>query len=184
MLKGIDVSKWQATTPNGYDFVIARATHGITKDNKFVKHISNTTTPLIGAYHFAKTNYEWLPCARQFLAVCHSIDKPLLLALDIEGVDATRTGARNWVRNWLTYVIRMTGIHPVVYLQSSLIPKYADILKELDCGLWVAHWGVKTPKITPLATWALWQYSDTHGKLDVDYFNGGTEQFKKYMGKV
>lgn len=191
MLNGIDVSKWN-TNPiyKGNEFVMARASCGKTYDRMFLTHIANATKNgcLVGAYHFAKTNNDWLIDATTFLAQCEKtglLGTELVLSLDIEGADATRKNSVDWVENWLTYVIRKTGVKPLVYLQSSLVSKYANVLKKLDCGLWVAHWTKSAkPTTKPINTWTMWQYSDSKGKLDLDKFNGTKEAFIKYAKGV
>ena len=185
-IHGCDISKWQKDAPHGFDFTVIRATHGNMIDPVAEHHYRNADG-LKGFYSFAKTNQNWLTCAKLFVRYVSRLtggNEPVFLALDIEGTDAKRANAREWVRNWLAYIIRVTGIKPLLYVQSSLIPQYAEIMNNLDVGLWVAHWGVSKPRTTPLKTWAMWQYSDSKGKLDVDYFNGTKEQLRKYMGKV
>ena len=187
MLKGCDISKWQKVTPLGHDFYVIRASCGLNADMSAGQHFHTIRDKPAGFYHYAKTNTDWLRSAQTFLRLVNQHTGgvyPVFLALDIESVDANRTNAVEWVTNWLAFVIRATGIHPLVYTSSSLVPKFAPTLISLNCGLWVAHWGVKKPKIAPLTTWAMWQYSDSKGKLDLDYFNGNLAQLKKYMGKV
>lgn len=186
MLKGIDISKWNRNPPVCVDFAVIRATHGVAVD-KYAKTWAGVyADKLIGFYHFAKTNYDWLASAKKFIETVKASagGASCFLALDIEGIDANRPNAVKWVRNWLSYVIRTTGIKPLLYTNSANITKFSEVMKDLDVGLWVAHWDVKKPKIEPLKTWAMWQYSTSNNTLDLDYFNGSKEQLKKYMGKV
>lgn len=189
MLKGIDISKWQLKVPEGYDFIICRASYGKSKDSRFIKHIVEAKKKgykLLGAYHYAKTNQSYIDNANTFLSQVEQfaeIGTNILLALDIEGADLKRTNAVQWCINWLSYVEQKTGIKPVLYVQSSQCLKFKKVA-DLGYGLWVAHWNVKQPKIVGWKFWALWQYSDSKGKLDLDYFNGTAEQYLKYCEGV
>lgn len=182
MLKGCDISKWQNEVPKNFDFVIMRATYGANIDSKFKQHLKNCDNELVGAYCYARTNKDWLQCAKTFIDVVKDdsrFGKSMILALDIEGADATRKNSIEWCVNWLMYVFRETGIKPIVYIQSSLTNKFKQ-LSDLDFGLWVAHWNVKKPSFKGWNIWTMWQYSDSKGKLDLDFFNGKKEQFLRY----
>lgn len=183
MLKGCDISKWQKEVPKNQDFVICRATYGTSIDSKFFEHLKNCKNELVGAYAYARTNKNWKQCADVFINAVKKdsrFQKSMILALDIEGADATRKNSFEWCLNFLTYVKRQTGINPVVYVQSSLCFKYKE-LERYNFGLWVAHWTKnKRPTFLGWKFWTLWQYSDSNGKLDLDYFNGTKEQFLKY----
>lgn len=191
MLKGYDVSKWQSKTPTDGDFLIVKVSEGISlQDSKYKKHLSiarKEGISLFGAYHYAKTNTDWKKNADNFLKAIESIEElgsSLLLALDIEGIDATRKNSVEWCKNWLLYVERKTGIKPVVYTSKSLTKNFEELAK-LDFGLWVAYWTKdKKPKFEGWKVWALWQYSDGCGVLDKDYFNGTKKQFLKYCEGV
>ena len=58
-------------------------------------------------------------------------------------------------------------------------------------ALWIAHYGVASPSIpAPWKTWLFWQFSETgdgptfgtEGSVDLDWFNGDLETFKKRFG--
>lgn len=191
MLKGNDVSHWQTKTPTNVDFIIAKASEGISnKDSKCLSHLSKAKKSgieLFGIYHYARTNTDWKKNADNFLSVCEKIEtigSNVLLALDIEGIDANRKNAVEWCKNWLLYVERKTGIKPLVYTSKSNTKKFEELAK-LDFGLWVAHWTKnKKPTFEGWKIWALWQYSDGNGVLDYDYFNGTKKQFLKYCEGV
>ena len=188
MLKGLDVSLWQANnTINAlYDFAIVKASEGYNiKDRSFNNHLDRAKyvgMELVGAYHYARTHEDVTQNAANFLDVItkrEELGKNMLLALDLEGEDINRPGAWDWARSWLDIVYNATGIRPVLYISGSYTPKGKKIL-DGNYGLWVAHWGVNKPKTGVWPFWAVWQYSNSNGRLDLDYFNGTKEQYLKY----
>ena len=78
MLKGIDISKWQATTPSlaGLDFLFARATYATTLDPKYVTHTvaARKAGLVVGAYHFGTGFATPAAQAKVFLAATEKAD--------------------------------------------------------------------------------------------------------------
>ena len=182
MLKGCDVSSWQNPSDwNGddFDFVIMKASEGVTiTDSKAASHYKKAQSlgKLTGFYHYARPEYNTAAKEAQYFV---SIVKPYIgksiLALDYEG-KALAYGA-SWAKQWLDKVYELTGVKPVIYLQGSVVKDYKAIL-DADYGLWVAHWGVSSPRIAPWPFYTLWQYRGD--PLDLDYFNGDKATWNKY----
>lgn len=182
MLKGIDISEWQAISPTAYkayDFIVIKATEGKTYDDpNMSSHAQNALNngQLIGFYHYARPeNNSAEDEAEHFLRVVKPYIGKAVLALDYEGT-ALRYGAE-WALKWLDAVYKKTGVRPMIYLQGSQVKNYKSVM-EKDYGLWVAHWGVDTPSIAPWSFYAMWQYRGD--PLDLDLFNGDREAWKAY----
>lgn len=181
MLKGIDVSNWQKSMNfNHYDFVIMKATEGNGYIDKMMKtHLSNIGNKLYGFYHYARPDLG--NTAEEEADFFVSQIKPhigkAMFALDWEGNSVNYS--TSWALAWLKRVFEKTGVRPLLYISASQewSGNYIQIMKE-NYGLWVAHWGVKSPVIKYWKLWALWQYSGS--PLDSDYFNGTRDQFLKY----
>lgn len=188
-LKGCDVSLWQdpSIITNEFDFVIAKASEGLhIKDKKFNAHLDRAKSlgiNLVGSYHYARTLNPVEKDAANFLdaiAGREELGKTMLLALDIEGADASRPNCWQWARKWCDIVYNKTGVRPLVYTSASNI-KHMKPLLDGNYGLWVAHWNASKPSISIYPFWAVWQYKvDRARNLDLDYFNGNAVTYKKY----
>lgn len=184
MLKGYDVSHWNITFPVG-DFLIAKASEGETyHDRLFIKHLAKAKTQgveLFGAYHFAKTKTDATKNALNFIRAIEyneNLGKSLLLILDIEGAEATRSSSVAWALKWCEVVENITGVKPIIYTSSSLTSRF-KALADKGFGLWVAHYTkAKKPTFNHWKFWALWQF--TSKPIDTNYFNGTKEQYLKY----
>lgn len=186
MLKGCDVSSWQYTgdwDADEFDFVIAKASEGVSvRDSQMEAHYKKASANglLTGFYHYARPEYNTAAEeAEYFVSIVRPYVGKSILALDYEG-EALKYGA-SWALRWLKKVEELTGVKPVIYLQGSAVDKYKSIC-DADYGLWVAHWGVSSPRVGSWQTWALWQYRGD--PLDLDYFNGDRDAWLKYAGAV
>ena len=193
MLRGIDISHYQKNLDSkiitGADFVIMKASEGKSfKDPRLDKfynliHGSDDGLPdsnkLYGFYHYARPEKnDPIPEAKQFVKLVRHHAGEAMYCLDWEGV-ATKYPVE-WILEWMSYVENETGVKPLLYVSESQVKKYQKVA-ERDYGLWVAKWSTRKPNIKPWKIWALWQYTVDHKlNLDMDYFNGTAEQFKKY----
>lgn len=199
MIKGIDISHWNdvnVITKNKDDieFVICKASEG----RKYADHTAPRFAEqalkegkLLGFYHYARpdTSTSATDEAHNFLSRIQSyVDThQCFMALDWEGKSLKYP--TDWAIRWLDYVYNNTGVKPMLYCSSSSLDQMKEVAKH-DYGLWVAKWirsaGINTiPTVRPpkgaWKVWAIWQYTNTRGKLDVDLFNGTREQLMKYM---
>jgi hypothetical protein len=159
MLYGIDISKWQGTTPDfdGLDFVVLRASIGTDKDVRYDQHYAAARKAgiAVGAYHF---NWDTISVAEQaakFLEVAKDAD---FLALDLEGqYEFSGDQARAFIS-----LVHRAGRKIGVYHSLSGYPK--DLGQDWR---WVAYWSEKEPSIQ----WDMWQYRGS--PLDLNKFDGG-----------
>lgn len=175
-LKGIDVSKWQSTTPplTGLSFLFARASIGGLKDERYAQHIANARKAglVTGAYHFNFDGASVADQVRVFLAAAGDAD---LLALDVEGANAFNLAqTRAFIAG-----VQAKGRKCGLYMSDSSF--YANAGQDFN---WVAKWSLTQPN----HRWDFWQYtSDGHiagytGRLDFNYFAGSESELRLLGG--
>lgn len=204
MLKGIDISKWQAgidLSKIDTDFVICKATEGVGYTDKNCDGFYQQAKRLgkkLGVYHFARPDLgnSAIAEADWFLKETKGYHKEAILVLDWESGDLTNA---RWAKAWLDRVYEKTGVKPIIYMSASVL-KRADwsSVANADYGLWVASYGTNDGTAQksvfnnyPLKYWsfyALWQYTSKgrlngyNGNLDLNYFSGDKSAWDKYAG--
>lgn len=171
MLRGIDISKWQPTTPSltGLSFVIVKASQGTTIDPMFTTHYANCRKAgvVTMAYHWG-TDAAVLPLADQVAAFLSIGDEADFLWLDQEESGFTDDEAQEFVDG-----MRATGRACGLYHSSC---KYGGVKADAK---WVAdtraeataaNAPMKCDLSAPMANWDMWQYSSANN-LDKDYLN-------------
>lgn len=193
---GIDISNIQRNMnlrqSVNFDFAIIKATEGKNfvdkKLSSYAKELIELDK-LIGCYHFARPDLQITPYTMQQEAenFIRNVEKNYLLGRAILVLDWEKApiDREDLISAWIEYVLKTTGIHPLIYCNKShynIIKKY-DIVKS--CGLWIAAWPtinkievgnlpkpVSFPDDTP---WLIWQYSSNGswpnytGRVDLDY---------------
>lgn len=162
-VEGIDVSKWQSTTPNlaGLSFLFARASIGTETDEKYAMHIANARQAglLVGAYHFNHGPISVASQVQAFLAAAGDVD---FYALDVEGAYAfSLAQSKDFIAR-----VQATGRKIGMYHSASGFP---DAGQDYD---WIAKWST-TP---PSRAWTFWQYRGS--PLDLDRFDGTLAQLR------
>ena len=204
MLKGIDISKWQAgidLSKIDTDFVICKATEGVGYTDKNCDGFYQQAKKLgkkLGVYHFARPDLRNTAIAEAdwFVRETKGYHKEAILILDWESGDL---GNVTWAKQWLDRVYQKTGVKPVIYMSASVMSSYNwSSVANADYGLWVANYGSNNGTAQesvfdryPLKHWsfyALWQYTSVgrlsgyNGNLDLNYFSGDKEAWDKYAG--
>ena len=204
MLKGIDISKWQAginLSKIDTDFVICKATEGVGYTDKNCDGFYQQAKSLgkkLGVYHFARPDLRNTAIAEAdwFVRETKGYHKEAMLILDWESGDL---GNVTWAKQWLDRVYEKTGVKPVIYMSASVMSS-ADwsSVANADYGLWVANYGSNNGTAQesvfnryPLKYWsfyALWQYTSKgrlngyNGNLDLNFFTGDKTAWDKYAG--
>lgn len=196
MLKGIDISHWQANldiASTGAQFVICKATQGTTfVDPSCDRHyqIAKRLGLKLGVYHYASGG-DPIAEADFFVRNIKGYIGEAILILDWEKNQNGRYHEHaSWCLKFLNRVKELTGVKPLVYMSASVI-KAADWSSVVygDYGLWVAGypdnrdswdipqfiWGV-----SPWKFYAIWQYTSSGGRLDRDVFMGDATAWDKY----
>ena len=146
--RGIDVSKWQTTTPSlvGKAFLIARASIGLTPDTRYAQHIAAARKAgvITGAYHFNWREISPVEQAHYFLDRAGNVD---LYALDVEGEHAfTRAQTETFI--------------DAVHARGKTVGLYHSRSGYFDAGQdwrWVAYWPIDKDTAPGIA-WDVWQY--------------------------
>jgi lysozyme len=205
-INGVDVHAdkgdvdWEKVRAAGCEFAIVKATEGQGfRDARFTKarwSAMKSAGIVRGAYHFARPSTgssDPVGEARDFLAAVDAVgglrSGDLPLALDLE---ATTLGPRDtfaWVRRFVRAIKRATGRAPLLYTSPSFwVDRVGNSPDNLDCPLWIAHYGVHSPTV-PRAwdTYTVWQHSDkgsvagVAGNVDVNRMNGGRDLLRRIV---
>jgi GH25 family lysozyme M1 (1,4-beta-N-acetylmuramidase) len=186
---GMDVSHYQGAidwdTVSAYmNFAIVKATEGTGyQDPYFNWNWSEMARVGVirGAYHFARPNLDPFDQADFFLNVVQPQSGDIQVCLDLEVTGGLRPADLwAWVQNFVAEIQYWTGLSPCIYTSPSFwINQVGNPLDNLDCPLWIAHWGVSRPTVPRAwSTWTFWQYTSTGsvpgvaGSVDRDNFNG------------
>ncbi len=191
---GIDVSHYQGTidwptvAAGGMGFAFVKATQGTTSvDALFAQNWQGVQAAglLRGAYHFYQPGDDPAAQAAHFLSVvqCAAGDLPPVLDIETAG-SQTPAEIVPGIEIWLAAVEAAVGCPPIVYTA----PGFWSSLGTAAFGqypLWVAEYGVSTPKLPAgWTSWAFWQSSESgqaagvHGSVDLDVFQGSLEELQ------
>lgn len=182
MLRGIDVSKHQATVnwlkvkEQGTDFAIIRAGYGRVasqKDPKFEENYLNAKKAglHVGAYwySYATNEAEALEEAKLFADTLRFKQFDMPVFIDIEE-KCSQAKAAAIVKAFGEYM-ESQGYYFGVYGYKSYLTSYAPGITAQFCG-WVAQWGSHCTFTGP---YTFWQYTDSGrldgvvGNVDMDY---------------
>ena len=170
ILEGIDISKWQTTTPSlsGREFAFVRATFGTAPDSAYAQHAANVRAAgkVLGAYAFG-VGGDPIAQANAFLATAKDAH---LLALDLER-NTTGTSMTDAEASLFIATIHKAGRKIGLYHSLSGFPQALG-----QDWNWVAAWGSTAPSIP----WAFWQYRGS--PLDLDRFNGDLSALRRLAG--
>lgn len=165
-LEGIDVSRWQGTTPplTGLSFLFARATYGTFGDPMYDTHIANAKKRglVTGAYHFGRSGNVAGQVAT-FLTKAGNVN---LYVLDLESDGANPPMSNAEAQQFIARVKAAGKVIGLYHSQSG----YPQLGQMFD---WVAKWS----SIPPSTGWEFWQYQGS--PLDRDRFNGDLIALKR-----
>ena len=181
-IEGIDVSHWQGeidwrkVRDSGIDFVYLKATEGVDGvDRSHAGHRKTLSSlgMLHGSYHFLAPDLDGAAQARHFIEVADPRSSDLLPVVDVE-----TAGARlpEVLKAYIAEIRSRLGVDPVIYVSPAFWNEHlAPHGKDWPNVLWVAEYGVKTPKATRgIGPWTIWQYTNAgsvpgiKGRVDRD----------------
>lgn len=199
---GIDVSSWQdeidwpMVYEDGYQFCFAKATEGVGWTDSFFETNMNEGTSaglFMGAYHFATPSEDDAIIEAEYfvdIAGDYITDGFLRPVLDLEqGSSLGATALSNWVHTWVETVKTLTGITPIIYVNSNYANNYL-LPSVSQYPLWIAHWTYDPNAIPDTGIWddwIFWQYSDQgsvngiSGYVDLNLFNGNLVELQIYV---
>lgn len=193
-LLGVDISKWQnvGAGDEAPDFVIVKATEGAGEvdfrcDAHFQRALSQGKK--LGFYHFARPDLNGAKEeARFFVDNCKNYFGHATPFLDWEQPHTQWNVG--WAKEWLDEVQRLTGIKPMIYMSASIVNGYDwSSVAGADYGLWIAGYPVGEDSWNipdfPYGTgaWAgaaMWQFTNSAGRLDKDIFYGDKAAWDAY----
>lgn len=206
MLKGIDISKWQAgidLSKINCDFVIIKATEGKSYVDPscdiFFQEALNLNKK-IGIYHFANNSDNTAEQeADWFIKNTKGYIGKAIPILDWE--DNVKSDVA-WALKWLQLVEKAYGCKPLIYMSESTVNSYDwSSVANANYGLWVAKYRDKNadynydmsmagrnPAVNYWKFYALWQWTDVgrlngyNGTIDCDVFYGDNTAWDKYIG--
>lgn len=164
-MQGIDVSHHQPELPDltGIDFVVCRATYGVTPDRKYPDHAAAVRAAgrVLGAYHFARLA-TMEPVEAQvaaFLGMARGAD---FLVIDREKDGDNGTISITATRRFID-LVHEQGLRIGLYSSES---QYREAGQDFA---WIANWSSE-----PSIPWDLWQHTNRLGgnSLDGDRFRG------------
>lgn len=196
VLKGIDISNWQA----GFDisaaqpgFVIAKATEGTTYVDRhcdgFIQDCIKHDIPF-GFYHFARSN-DAAAEAKFFYENTRGYIGKGIPVLDFEVPNSN-----SWLETWCKTFYGLSGVRPWVYTSSDYINNrgYGTPWVKSNCGLWLAGYpraytsypGPDCPYRHAGWTLAAWQFTSSLAmggmQVDGDFFYGDRTTWDRYVG--
>jgi GH25 family lysozyme M1 (1,4-beta-N-acetylmuramidase) len=197
-IRGIDISNNNPNVNAGKlaaEFVYHKATEGVTFTDRFyaVRGTAIMARGIpFGAYHYARV-FEPAKAQVDFFMKVAKIRKGNLIPfVDVEGgSNSGASGAqwRNWLHEWFTVCLSDYGRRCGIYVS----PGFADFYNFgaapwlADHPLFVAHWGVSSPRIPkPWRAAYLWQYTDratdpgVSGIVDGDKWLPRCDNFQRY----
>lgn len=165
-MKGIDISNLNGSVDinsvknSGYSFVISKITEGTTFVDRYGSiNVANTKKAglIAGAYHFARfrTKDKAINEANFFKQNCPSnVD---FVCLDFEQQEA----AGDMTEACLAFLNIAATIAPaVIYCNPNYINSYLNS-SITRYPLWIANYGVLSPKVPIWGKYAIWQYSES-----------------------
>lgn len=163
MMKGIDISNWQANIiPSNLniDFCICKATEGLDFVDKFCDaFIQNCKSAgiLYGFYHFARSGKP-ADEARFFYENCKGYIGEGIPVLDYEVWGVNDDVA--WCEDFLKEFLHLSGIWPLLYISASHCRDFTNSWIPQTCGLWVAGYPTED---------AYHAYKDEYGRIEGFY---------------
>ena len=184
---------WQMAKDNGIKFVILKATEGVAiKDSVFIQGKNNLNGLLPrGSYHFYRSSATVAQQAKYYFDYSGKLELPPVLDLE-DYYQELPTGKALVIIavNMLKAIDDQFGQEAILYTSPNIIKNYIGsyITSELlSRKLWIAHYGINTPAISPFSHWTFWQYSEsqmasTYGivksnTVDINYYNGTEMDF-------
>lgn len=201
-LVGIDTSKWQAGLPDATiraDFIIFKATEGVgytDSDCDPSYQEAKAAGKKLGVYHFARPDgNDPISEAEWFVSQVRGYIGEAMLVLDLEVEPITA----QWAKQWLDHVYSLTGVRPVIYLNTSTANRIDWSPVWGDYALWVAQYrdmdtdynydmtyAGSLPDVNWPNGYCMWQWTSRGrldgygGDLDCNIFYGTTDDWNAF----
>ncbi len=217
---GLDVSSnqgtinWTNVALSGRKFAFVRSSQGTDSaynDTNFTANMNGAAaaTILIAPYHvvYPTLNIGTAGAqaeAQHFVSVAGGFIKAgnLRPVADLEdtatqkpGATLGKTNLSIWVDAFMQEVLRLTGISPILYVNSFYAANYIDLSVATKYSLWVADYGnpeiptfdaTRSPATGTWGNWSIWQHTSKgavpgiSGNVDLDMFNGTENSLQQF----
>lgn len=201
-VRGVDVSSyqgdidWHKLSEQNIHFAFIKATEGSGfVDKKFSYNFSEAlkTNLRVGAYHFFSYDSSGKTQAENFIKTVPKIKGMLPPVIDIEfyGNKKENPPDKEKATKELSAMIEALneyyGLMPIIYATEKSYELYIENLYN-NCDVWIRD-VFFSPKLSDDRSWAFWQYTDKakldgyYGEekyIDMNVFNGSTEDFENY----
>ncbi|HOE03932.1 MAG TPA: GH25 family lysozyme [Bacteroidales bacterium] len=199
---GIDVSEYQknidwkkVAAEKGMKFVFIRATAGKDRvDRNFVTnwYAAGRNDLIRGAYHYYRPDENSAVQAENFIKTVSLLPGDLPPVLDIEAYSRVQntSSLKTGLLNWLETVEKHYGVTPILYTFPSMYKSlFRNDVRFNKYTVWISYLRITGDAADVAPEWKFWQFS--HGgivnginsKVDVDVFNGKTEDLEKLVIK-
>lgn len=172
MLKMVDVysdSPRSYATQSGVDITMVKATQGTNYVNPYCDkdyQAAKKKGKLLGFYHYCGGGSAKAE-AQYFYKNTKNYVGEAVPAVDWESYQNASWGDSNYVRQFVDEYHNLSGVWPLIYVQSSALNQVANCSKI--CGLWVAcypsmnwkSWSIPNMKVntSPWSTYTVWQFT-------------------------
>ena len=202
-IKGIDVSSyqgeidWKTLSSQNISFAFIKATEGSSfVDECFVYNYEEAkkTNLSVGAYHFFSYDSEGKTQAENFINTVSPFNGMLPPVIDLEFYDDKEKNPpeREYVDTQLKTMLNMLEEHykqkPIIYATEKSYELYlSGDYEEYD--IWIRN-VITKPELSDQRDWTFWQFTNRErlngyfGKekyIDVNVFNGSTQDFNEYL---
>lgn len=197
---GMDLEEFIDAHPE-VDFYIIKCSRAASSVNtsykKWAKILHDRKIPF-GIYHFLNNDLRKVGAEKEaayFLEQVEPYIGEAVLACDYEDKYGSQAGTA-YLKTWLDYVYKKTGVRPLVYVQQSWCRQMTEIQKA-GYPLWVAKYGknyeitkfntaatIPSAEIAPYDRAVILQYGSHmrmakySGYIDVNIFYGNAEDWK------
>ena len=197
MLRVVDVASHQKGIVTGSldcDAVICKATEGTGYVNPYCdEHYQSAKAAgkLLGVYHYASGGNPEAE-AEFFINNVQGYLHEAILVLDWESGDNAAWGDSGWVARFCAYIVALTGINPMIYVQRSAASQCVGLG---DYGIWLAEYPDYAPRGWDAyyppnysGDYAMHQFTSSgaisgwSGPLDLSLFFGDENAWRAYAG--
>ena len=201
-MNGIDISVYQSGLDFSQvpcDFVIIKATQGtnyVSPSCARQVEQADSLGKLVGVYHFI-TGVGAKEEAQFFINNITNWVGKHVLALDWEGEHNSAWGNMSYLEAVVAEIIRLTGVHPLIYAQQSVYKSVFNVAQKYGCKLWVAQYANMKPTGYQDKPWnegayecMIRQYSSSGrlpgygANLDLNKFYGTAADWNACSGKT
>jgi len=201
MLFGFDVNHWKHPVPIetmidewGAEFIIGKVTDGVSYPEAYIqmyldwKKRTEAKGKPFGSFHYWRVTKDAHAQADYYREKSGETDFPPIY--DVEKYYNAGYYSRYVNAQRLRKSIERTKINfgvkrPIIYTSYYHWLELTGNADFTDCDLWIANYGVVSPKIAKVWTeYKFWQFTDkAQGKYDGNYFNGDLAAFMQYLKK-